>query len=249
MSDDADRRAWEIVLRHIEGALVDGRLSPGDHLPPERTLAVDLGVGRSSVREAIRVLEVLGLVRTQVGSGPRSGAIIIARPSGGMAQLMRLQVAAQGFAVADLVKTRLVLETAIVRELADDQTVDLGASRELLQTMDAAAHEPAEFLTLDAQFHLSLALASRNVVISSIMAGLRSSIEHYVLAGASALPSWADTSARLRREHRDILEAVSAGDGDLATRLIEQHITGYHLETDSVRVDDLGRLSSRRPSA
>ncbi|MGO7983463.1 FadR/GntR family transcriptional regulator, partial [Rhizobium johnstonii] len=63
-------RAWQLVLEHVESALLDGRLHPGDHLPSERDLAAQLGVGRSSVREAVRVLEVLGLVRTQTGSGP-----------------------------------------------------------------------------------------------------------------------------------------------------------------------------------
>ena len=64
-------RAWELVLRHIERELLDGGLRPGDHLPPERTLAADLGVGRSSVREAVRVLEGFGLIRTQTGSSQR----------------------------------------------------------------------------------------------------------------------------------------------------------------------------------
>ncbi|MCU1478939.1 MAG: GntR family transcriptional regulator [Subtercola sp.] len=112
-------RAWEDVLAHIEQRLIDGTLLPGDHLPSERALSADLGVGRSSVREALRVLEVLGLLRTHTGSGPESGAIIIARPSGGMSSLIRLQVAAQGFRVDDVVSTRLILETAVAGQLAD----------------------------------------------------------------------------------------------------------------------------------
>ena len=88
-------RAWQVVLEHIETDLLDGRLAPGDRLPAERELAATLGVGRSSVREALRVLEVMGLIRTGTGSGPTSGAIIIATPHGGMSALLRLQVAAQ----------------------------------------------------------------------------------------------------------------------------------------------------------
>jgi DNA-binding FadR family transcriptional regulator len=111
-------RAWEVVLRRIEGDLVAGILKPGDHLPGERALAAELGVGRSSVREALRVLEAFGLVSTRAGSGPQSGAVIIARPTGGMSALVRLQVAAQGFAVPEVVTTRVVLESAVVSELA-----------------------------------------------------------------------------------------------------------------------------------
>ncbi|MCU1475456.1 MAG: GntR family transcriptional regulator [Subtercola sp.] len=120
-------RAWEDVLAHIERELLAGSLLPGDHLPSERTLATELGVGRSSVREALRVLEVLGLLRTQTGSGPESGAIIIARPSGGMSSLIRLQVAAQGFRVDDVVSTRLILETAIAAQLAESVAAASGA--------------------------------------------------------------------------------------------------------------------------
>ena len=228
-------RAWEVVLQHIEAQLVSGELKPGDHLPAERTLAAELGVGRSSVREAIRVLEVLGLIRTQTGSGPQSGAIIIARPSGGMAALVRLQVAAHGFAVADVVKTRVVLESAVVEELAATDAADrdarLSESRDLLDAMESAALSRDEFLTLDQSFHRALAVASGNEVIASMMTGLRDSIEAYVRVGASFLPDWSATVDRLRHEHRAVLAAVEAGDADAARTRIRQHIETYHAET------------------
>ena len=226
-------RAWEVVLQRIEGDLLSGTLTPGDHLPPERTLAAELGVGRSSVREAIRVLEVLGLIRTATGSGPQSGAIIIARPTGGMSALVRLQVAAHGFAVRDVVKTRLVLESAVVAELAEASDPDLDAALELLDAMEQDAPLTRdEYLTLDQAFHLALAVASGNEVIASMMAGLRDSIEKYVRVGASFLPSWNDTAARLKAEHRAIVAAIQAHDAELARTRIRQHIETYHAETN-----------------
>jgi GntR family transcriptional repressor for pyruvate dehydrogenase complex len=236
------RRAWQTVLEHIESDLLAGRLVPGDHLPAERALASELGVGRSSVREALRVLEVLGLIRTQTGSGPQSGAIIVARPSGGMSSLMRLQVAAQGFDVRDVVKTRLVLEAAVVTELAEHfavnaaaAPVDLTDAVELLDAMDADGRvSEAEFLALDAAFHLALAELSGNAVIASMMAGLRNSIESYVLAGVPNLPSWAETSGRLQHEHRSIVAAIEAGDAELARGRVREHITGYYTETNFI---------------
>jgi GntR family transcriptional repressor for pyruvate dehydrogenase complex len=236
-----DRRAWETVLAAIENDLLRGRLKPGDRLPGERALATDLGVGRSSVREAIRVLEVLGLVRTNVGSGPTAGAIIVALPGGGMSALMRLQVAAQGFPVADIVKTRLVLETAVAAELAeavltaalhpDTPTPDLARCSQLLDAMDAAGLTEHEFLALDAAFHLSLAEACGNQVVIATMAGLRNAIEGYVRAGINRLASWPDTSTRLRAEHRGILAAIEAADPAAAHTLVHSHIAGYYAET------------------
>lgn len=225
----AEPRAWEGVLSHIEARLVDGNLRLGDHLPAERALAADLGVARSSVREAIRVLEAMGLVRTQTGSGPSSGAIIVARPVGGMQALMRLQVAASGFPVADVVRTRLLLETAVAADLAERaSTVDFGDARQLLDAMDNPALTPEEFLALDAQFHLALAEASGNTVVAAMMAGLRTSIESYVLAGAARIPDWDAMAVRLRGEHRGLLNTITAGDTANARTQVHDHISGYY---------------------
>lgn len=225
------QRAWQVVLQQIESDLLTGRLGPGDHLPAERTLAAQLGVGRSSVREAIRVLEVLGLIRTQTGSGPQAGAIIVATPSGGMSTLMRLQVAAQGFPVPDVVKTRLVLETSTVADLATNANADdLVAPRVLLDAMDEPDLTEAEFLALDARFHLALAEATGNQVVAAMMGGLRDSIESYSLEGAARLASWPATVTRLRAEHRSVIVAIDEHDPTLARTRIHDHITTYYGE-------------------
>lgn len=230
MTDGA--RAWQSVLEHVESRLVSGDLSPGDRLPAERALSAELGVGRSSVREALRVLEVLGLIRTHAGSGPNAGAIIISTPGGGMSALMRLQVAARGFPVADIVRTRLILETSVAGDLADAAPgPDLSAAEGLLDAMDSADLTPPEFLALDAAFHLALAEASGNQVITATMAGLRSGIEGYALAGLATIDDWASTSARLRREHRGIVDAIGAADAATARTRVHDHISGYYAET------------------
>ncbi|MGO2658291.1 FadR/GntR family transcriptional regulator [Mycetocola reblochoni] len=290
-------RAWRTVLDKIEADLVSGSLHPGDRLPGERQLAAELGVGRSSVREAIRVLDAMGLVQTNVGSGPQAGAIIVARPDGGMSMLMRLQVAATGFAVDDIVSSRVLLETAVVASLASrfappgsliglpiigaraahdhyfgqviaqatrqepallrlpgeaDGTEGSGTANprspesdptpaptptptpetlladaeRILDRMDAAT-DAATFLSLDTRFHLRLAEAAGNQVISATMSGLRGAVESYVTEGIPAFPDWPATAARLQREHRDVIASIRAGDQPLATRLIRRHIEDY----------------------
>ncbi len=228
-------RAWQAVLEHVESRLLSGDLAPGDRLPGERALSAQLGVGRSSVREALRVLEVLGLVRTQTGSGPNAGAIIISTPGGGMSALMRLQVAARGFPVADIVRTRLILEASVVGDLAEASgrasAPDLADADALLDAMDARDLTPEEFLALDAAFHLALAEASGNQVITATMAGLRSGIEGYARAGLAMIADWHATSDRLRREHRGVVAAIKAADAATARTRIHDHISGYYAET------------------
>lgn len=228
-------RAWRVVLEKIESDLLDGRLGPGDRLPPERELAATLGVGRSSVREALRVLEVMGLLRTGTGSGPSAGAIIIATPQGGMSALLRLQVAAHGFPLADIVATRLVLEEAVVQALAAQDGSIGDDVRAVLDAMDADGLTPAEFLALDAHLHLALAEASGNLVITATMAGLRTAIESYVQAGAERIADWDATAARLRAEHRAIVSAVDAKDAARAGALVRDHISGYYAHAGLAR--------------
>lgn len=222
------QRAWRTVLARIESDLLEGVLGPGDRLPSERDLAADLGVGRSSVREALRVLEVMGLIRTATGSGPQAGAIVIAAPSGGMSTLLRLQVAAQGFPLADVVQTRLVLEDAVAQRLSTDPARDLAGVRGILTAMDADGLTAPEFLALDAELHYALAEASGNTVIAATMAGLRTAIESYVLEGSARIEDWDAMAARLRAEHHEIVDAIDAGRTDAARVHIRAHITGYY---------------------
>lgn len=222
-------RAWQVVLERIESDLRDGRLGPGDRLTPERELAAQLGVGRSSVREAVRVLEVLGVVRTATGSGPSAGAMIVTTPRGGLAAFLRLQVAANGFPLGDVVRTRVVLECDVAERLARSDA-DLAEIVGILDAMDAESLAPADFLALDARFHQALAETSGNAVVSAMMAGLRSSIEAYTQAGAARLDSWETTADRLRHEHRHIVDAVSRGEADSARERMRAHITDYYTE-------------------
>ncbi|GAA2864397.1 FadR/GntR family transcriptional regulator [Microbacterium arabinogalactanolyticum] len=230
-------RAWRTVLARVESDLLDGVLGPGDRLPSERDLAADLGVGRSSVREALRVLEVMGLIRTATGSGPQAGAIVIAAPSGGMSTLLRLQVAAQGFPLADVVQTRLVLEDAVVARLSADPRRDLAGIRGILTAMDADDLTAPVFLALDAELHYALAEASGNTVIAAMMAGLRTAIESYVLEGSARIEDWDAMASRLRTEHHAIVDAVEAGGADAARALVHDHITGYYVAAGLVPGD------------
>jgi len=224
-------RAWRTVLERIETDLLEGRLGPGDRLPGERDLATQMGVGRSSVREAIRVLESMGLLRTASGSGPNAGAIITATPEGGMATLMRLQVAAKGFPFDEIVDTRVLLESAVVHRLANADEPDLGPAESTLQAMRDAALTPEEFLALDAQFHVWLAEASGNGVVASVMSGLRTAIESYARAGAALVDDWPAMVENLQREHESILDAIRAGDPELARTRIRDHIVGFYAAT------------------
>lgn len=89
-----------------------GTLVVGDPLPSERELAAKLQVSRAGVREAIRVLESHGVLRSNVGSGRTAGTFIASMPSAALTRLLRLHVALSNFQLGDVVETRILLERA-----------------------------------------------------------------------------------------------------------------------------------------
>lgn len=236
---DDDTRTWHGVIAHIEEQLVTGELRVGDHLPSERTLATELGVARSSVREALRALETLGLIHTQNGSGPSSGAVIITQPAGGLNALLRLHVASSSFPVSDIIETRIVLERFVVGTLASGHHTSassapgLAPALVLLDEMDTPGLTRREFLTIDARFHCTLAEATGNTLIASLMAGIRSGIERYVLRDAETLTDWNTIAVRLRHEHRAIVTAIQLGNVTEAQTLVSNHIIRYHNDVAS----------------
>ncbi len=236
MSDVPPVRAWEVVLSTLEADLRAGRVSPGDRLPAERVLAESLGISRSSVREAMRVLEALGLVRTAAGQGRSSGAVLVSEPGAAIGVALRMHLAAGSLPLQDLVDTRVVLERAAVASAAElvrsgARPPALAPAADLLAQMREPDLSPERFHTLDAGFHEALARASGNAVVAVVMASLRGAIEGYVLDGVSRLTDWEQVGHGLRLEHAAVLRAVSEGDAERASRLVERHIRGFHGRT------------------
>ncbi|MCU1517807.1 MAG: transcriptional regulator, GntR family [Pseudarthrobacter sp.] len=222
-------RTHQLVLHWIEGQLSEGRLAVGGRLPAERTLAEQLQVSRTSVREAIRILEAMGVVRAGVGSGPEAGTVVISDPTAALGSALRLHVATQHLPVADIVQTRVLLESWAASHARPDSP-ELAAAADLLAEMDADGMAVDDFLALDVRFHLALADAAGNAVVSAMMGSLRESITGYASRLTGNLPDWGETALRLRAEHHGILAAIRNDDGGLAAKLVAAHIEGYYEE-------------------
>ena len=223
-------KAHETVMSWVTEELRSGRLRIGDHLPGERVLAETLEVSRGSLREALRVLEALGTIRTSTGSGPRSGTVITAAPEQALTLALNLQLATSHVQHADVYEVRLLLETWAASH-ADHVGGDWSDAERTLALMDDAGLAVDEFLQLDAEFHIALSRSAGNPLISTLMDALRTSIADHTLTRARSLPDWARTAERLRAEHRAILVSFREGDAARATALLRAHIRGYYEET------------------
>ncbi len=221
-----------MVLGWVEAELAAHRLVLGDRLPPERALAADLAVSRTAVREALKVLEAMGVVRSGVGSGPAAGTVVVAEPGAALSAALRLHLATDHLTASDVVETRVLLETWAAGH-AVPNSPELDQAEGLIERMEASGAAVDHFLVLDSAFHVALTRAAGNPLISAMMAALRESIEGYTRSLTAKLPDWAATSARLRREHRAILAAIRTGDGAGAAALLRRHIEGYFHEAET----------------
>lgn len=234
------RRTHDALLRDIESDLRAGKIKVGDRLPGERTLAENYGISRASVREAIRVLDAMGVVRSSVGSGPTSGAIVVSDPSAGLSSALRLHVASNRLPVQDIVQTRILLETWTARAGATREGG--GAERkqaaQLLEAMDQAELDRATFHELDARFHVALSSLAGNEVMATVMESLSGSIVDYVKGSMDAMEDWPEVLEVLRTQHHGIFDAVQSRDGELAARLLREHIEWFYQRAgDATKVE------------
>lgn len=234
MSTKSTPRAYQVVLQAIERDLRTGKLNLGDQLPGERALAETHRISRASVRDAIRILDVMGVVRTSTGSGPNSGAVIVSNPSAGLSQALRLHVAAKGIQVREIVESRILLETWAAQMTPRDpiyaqQVIDRTAV--LLMRMDDPQLSRDEFHRIDAEFHVLLSSMAGNSVVEAMMESLRHSISDYV---ASAIPddaTWQPIVKVLRRQHKAIHRAFANNNRERAAHMLEEHINWFYQQT------------------
>lgn len=226
-------RTHQAVLGWIEAQLRSGELSVGQRLPAERALAEQFGLSRTSVREAIRVLEALGVARSGVGSGPDAGTVIIAEPSAALGSALRLHVASSHLPVVDMVQTRVMLESWACLH-ADPDSAALHEAAELLAEMTQLGTDQIEsFLSLDVQFHYALTAAAGNAVVSAIMLSLREGIRGYISGATESRHGWQAIAENLQREHREILAALQAGRGAEAAILVAEHIENFYQQVQA----------------
>lgn len=221
-------RTHEQVVAEIESRLHAGTLKAGDRLPPERQLAEALGVSRGAVREALRILEAIGVVEAGTGSGPNSGSRIVKDSTAGMGMVLRIHLQLASFTHDDLVETRLMLERLACRKAAGIASrAELAHLRSLVSQMREAGTTTG-FNDLDAAFHVGIAQISGNGLASALMAALRDALRQAMVTAFERLDDPMGMMKTLAGEHELIIDAIADGDGDKAAELVSNHILGFY---------------------
>jgi GntR family transcriptional regulator, transcriptional repressor for pyruvate dehydrogenase complex len=209
----------EAAIERVRNLIMSGRLQPGQRLPAEAELSAELGVSRSSLREAVRGLVTAGVLDVRRGDGTYVTSLtppLLLTGIGAAVELMGDD------SVLDLLESRRLIEPAVTALAAERSTAGDQAEMRLHIERLAAASAHEDLIRHDTDFHAAVARSSRNAVLASLLTGLSS--------GTVRTRAWrgimdADANQRTVEEHRAILAAVEARDPRRAEAAALLHVS------------------------
>jgi GntR family transcriptional regulator, transcriptional repressor for pyruvate dehydrogenase complex len=212
--------APEMVAEQIIRKITAGELMPGSRLPSQRDLARMLGVGRSSVREAINALVVMGYLEPQQGKGTFIKTDLPGTDPG----MEKLKRAFSASSIFDLMEARALLEcrsAALAAERAD--TEQIKKLKSIMKAVAATQKEYSIFLEADIRFHAAVAEASGNGVLRELTKLVLDKVvaHHNRLKTALLPPAYRERSIRTAA---NVIEAIEIGDADTASHWMAEHL-------------------------
>ncbi len=238
------------VAERLQALIRDRDLRPGDRLPAERALALELGVSRAALREAIARLSSLGLLRARQGGG----TYVLARDAADRAAIEPLMPYVSVFRSDpeyrfDVLEIRHALEGmaawhAALRATGDDRARIAAAFDSMMSVH--GRNDPAGEARADAAFHLSIAEASHNLVLLQVMRGLFELLQTNISQSREKLYLSPRTFEPLSVQHREMRDAVLAGDPERARAAAHAHLEFVHTSLRELDDNEARRARASR---
>ena len=204
---------YQLTAERLVQAISEERLEKGDLIPTEREISERYGVGRSSVRESLRLLEAHRIILPSAGGSYRVG-----ERSSLLLPAIEMLIALGGVTHSELHDFRRMLEIETVRRVARSCSSEaIARIRAALQSMIMNRNEPHAALQDDLEFHVAIAEATNNGAFIAAIHGVRGALSESVKAAEIDLDE-------AIKHHQLILEAVIAGDEEAAVERMEQHM-------------------------
>jgi GntR family transcriptional repressor for pyruvate dehydrogenase complex len=213
----------ERIAAVILDDIVSQGLEAGDRLPIEETMRERLQVGRASLREAVRILEVHGVISLR--SGPRGGPVVTDVQAHDVARTFSLYLNISRARIEELVEARLVIEPIVARMAAENRSPEaLDRLRAAMAAEDALPASDERYIKAANDFHYAITSMTGNKVIDLLATSLK---ELYTTRAVSSGVASRTTEPTIRNEHREIGTAILEGDADRAEELMRSHMELY----------------------
>lgn len=224
-------KTYKLVADQLLELIAAGRLRPGDPVPPERELVENYRVGRSSVREALRMLESQGLIEAR-----GNGTFTVSHARNTLNQSLELLLSVAEADLHELFEIRRILEGECAALAAGRRReADLVRMRAAIAEMESGIGSEDAYIAADLEFHLTIAEATGNRVAAHLMHALRDQL-HRALGTVYQIPHSAERSLA---QHREIVEAIGARRPDEARASMQAHIGRVEREIDTIAAREL----------
>jgi GntR family transcriptional regulator, transcriptional repressor for pyruvate dehydrogenase complex len=206
----------EDIAQQILDLISNGKLTPGQRLPSERELCKNFGAARSSLREALRGLSMIGVLTARVGEGTSVAA------DGGkfLGKIMEWRLITEKHDIENLLEVRIALEGIAAANVArEGSQADIAKLSTLLAKMKSSVKDKKQFAALDLEFHVTLAKASGNSLLFDLICMIRNQL-------VTALDKLLLPHVRplTYKEHATIVEAIEQRDADRARDAMHTHL-------------------------
>jgi DNA-binding FadR family transcriptional regulator len=221
-------RIFQDVVDQIQEAIIDGRLQVGDRLPAERELKQMLQTSRSTLREALRVLEQKGLIEIKLGMG--GGAVVKAVSSDLVAEGLDLLIRSQRVSLHHLAEFRERVESDVValatsRMAASDAVILENLLDDARQCVSRGAEAVSDFLSADKNIHLCFATITGNPIYICVLKSIHENIRRYF--DEFLIMQEPEMHENLR-DLEDVVAAMKRGDAQTASRIARTHVMRFN---------------------
>lgn len=205
------------ICRKLVGQLIRGSWSEGEKIPAERDLCLRLGVGRASLREALKALEIMGMIETRLGDGT-----YVCKRSEFFSRPLLWAIASSSKADArELVEARTLIEVELAGLAAEHATPeDIKRIGEHLARMTKAIKLPEEFVQADIDFHLAIGRAAANGILLNALQLIRNLLRQWIVSAVAI----AGVPQKACTQHRRVFNAIKNRDGQTAREQMRKHL-------------------------
>jgi GntR family transcriptional repressor for pyruvate dehydrogenase complex len=235
-----NKRIFEQVIEQVNDLVRSEKFNPGDQLPPERQISEMMGVHRHSVREALKILEYMGVIETKAGSGT---VISNLRKDILVERIKKASIFSPQAFLLELVELRLILEPQLAALAAERATdVDLEAMKEAVEALERENETAGAMTDADEKLHSAIARATHNETISRVIGPVMEMLWEF-------RERLANTPLRRKKaieEHKRIYEAIRRRSVKAAQARMKEHLARVREALNQIHDDEKPTIKSER---